>query len=199
MKQEIIDLLIHSADVTISELDDKGYLLGGKNGPYNDPETPYRVCSHWIFIFNYLYEFTKEEKYLKAIKKIGNYLYDEYLDNENIVFKCRQKEGKDSVNGTIGNAWIIEGLIDLATILNDKKYYDIALKIFLSFPFDEHFGIWNRREYNGELLGYDGTFNHQLWLAAAGCQIIHYEDNKDIRKQIYTFLDRCSSKFLLNI
>lgn len=194
MKKELIKIITNEANNSILELETKGYISGGNNGPYDDNETPYRVCSHWIYIYDYLYKYTNNIKYLNAIKKIADYLYSEYLKNDYIVYKCRDKKGKDYINGTIGNAWIIEGLIKLAYVLNEKKYYDAATAIFLQFKYNKKIGMWDRVECDGKILGYDGTFNHQLWLAAAGCQIINYEDNIDIRETITSFLDKCASR-----
>lgn len=199
MKKEIVGLLINSAKKCLLEIEEKGYIAGGSNGPYNDNETPYRVCAHWIFIFDYLYQETNDKKYLNAIKKLGEYLYKEFLNNKHVVFKCRQKEGKDTVNGTIGNAWIIEGLIKLSEILKDDKYYYAAVEIFKCFSYDKNMGLWNRIEYDGKELGFDGTFNHQLWLAAAGTQILAYKDNKAIRDEINDFLSHCKSNLIFNI
>ena len=184
---EILDFLKIQAEEIIKELSKNGFIEGGKNGPYDDNETPVRITSHWIIIFSWLYTKTNEKKYYNSIKKLADYIYNLKNDNINYTYCCRNKLGKDHVNGTIGAAWIIEGLVEATKILKDEKYYELAVEMFLSHPFDKKTKCWNRYEITGELLGFDETFNHQLWFAASGSQIINYKNNETIRNQINIF------------
>lgn len=199
MNREIENFIKKQAQEAMKLIEIHGYIPGGGNGPYQDNETPVRVSAHWIQIFSWLYSKEGSEQYLDAIEKLASYLYNQKVEKTNYSFCCRNKEGKDKVNGTIGQAWIIEGLIEASKVLNDNKYYDLAVKVFLNHKFNDKIGCWNRYEIDGRILGYDGTFNHQLWLAAAGAQIVNYKDNEEIRKQIKCFLDNCINNFLFHI
>ena len=53
--------------------------------------------------------------------------------------------------------------------------------------FDNALGLWKIREINGKTLGFDVTFNHQLWFAAAGSMLA---TNSLIDDQLSVFLDR---------
>lgn len=180
----------------IEFLNNGGVLDGGHNGPYYDKETPIRVSAHWIIILSYLYKKTNENKYYDAIKTLAIYLKNEHNNGYNNAYLCRNKEGKDKINGTIGQAWAIEGLIEAAKVLKDESYYDIAKKVFCQQKFDEKVGIWNRVEVDGRVLGFDVTYNHQLWFAAAGAQIVKYKFDFEIDRQINIFLDK-SKKLLV--
>ncbi len=194
MNEEIKRYIIEIANKTLETLDKYGYIPGGKNGPYNDEETPIRNSAHWIYIYSWLYRKDKDIKYYEAVKKLAEYLTSQNIEKSYYSFNCRNKEGKDHVNGTIGQAWAIEGLVEAFRILKEDKYYDLAEKVFLSHDFDERIGCWNRCEIDGKILGFDGTFNHQLWFAAAGSEILEYKENSKIRNQINTFLDKCLNK-----
>ena len=54
-----------------------------------------------------------------------------------------------------------------------------------------------KKEFN--LLGYDETFNHQLWLAAAGAQLIKYKNNNEIRKNLDDAYNRVKAVLNENI
>lgn len=186
------------AEKKLNELAENGELIGGHNGPYYNNETPVRVSAHWICIFSWLYNAKKEKKYYDAVKMLAQYLYEERIKSP-YAYNCRNDDKKDHVNGTIGQAWAIEGLIQAAVILNNEKYYDLAVKVFEQHKFNNNFALWNRVEIDGRLLGYDNTFNHQLWLAAAGTEIIRYKYNEKIDGQIRTFLDRCEGSNLFRV
>lgn len=196
-----IDFIVNQADKKIYEIKEKGYIPGGSNGPYNDNETPLRLSSHWILIYSWLYKRYQNKKYLKCIEILSEYLYHQkiHLFDDKFTFCSRSKEGKDHVNGTIGAAWIIEGLVEATNVLKDEKYYNLAVKVFLSHPFNKKIGCWNRYDIDGKKLGYDETFNHQLWLAAAGSEILGYKENKAIEKQINRFLDKTLDNRLFRI
>ena len=66
-------ILIEKAESIIDELNAKGSIVGGKNGPYNDNETPLRVSAHWIVTLSWLYRKYGEEKYYNAI---DNWVYE---------------------------------------------------------------------------------------------------------------------------
>jgi len=186
------------AEEKLNSLLRSGILQGGHNGPYYDQETPVRVSAHWIFIFSWLYDIKKDNRYFEAVKMLAEYLYKERIESS-YAFTCRIDERKDHVNGTIGQAWAIEGLIRAAIVLHDNKYYELAVEVFNQHKFNNNFAIWNRTEIDGRLLGYDNTFNHQLWLAAAGAQIIRYKFDQKIDNQIRIFLDACKNTDLFRV
>lgn len=200
-EKKIVEFVSKYAKRAVKEIKEKGYLSGGKNGPYNDNETPLRISSHWIKIFSWLFQKENNNEYLEYIKILANYISSQaiYVDENIVTFCSRNKKNKDHVNGTIGNAWIIEGLVEASKVLNNIDYYNLSVKVFLSFQFNEKLGIWNRYEIDGRILGYDETFNHQLWLAVAASEIISYKNNEIIKRQLDIFLNKLNNNKLYRI
>lgn len=139
----------------------------GHNGPYNDPETPVRNTAHWLFLFASLYIKTDDSKWKAAGEKAVEYLLSDRAIPFCKSFHCRDKLGKDRCNGLIGQAWVIEALVQAAEAFDRQDCYKLAQEVFLLHPWDKNIGIWKRLEVDGSVLPYDRTFNHQLWFAAA--------------------------------
>lgn len=173
----------------LDELQQYGYIRGGHNGPYYDSETPVRNTAHHIIIFKYYYYKKKEKKYYDAIIKCADYLLTKEVRPLDSVFYCRTNKNKDLSNGVIGQAWAIEGLVEAFKVTKDKRYIDLAVKVFLMIPFDKYYKLWKTLNVDGSIRGFDMTFNHQLWFVTAGIQILStYEDN-EIRSRCNLFLD----------
>lgn len=193
--REIIDLIVkNKAEAVCSG----SLILGGHNGPYYDFETPIRNISHWICIFSKYYKITKEEKYIDAIEILSK----EFLDKKNLIdgksCVCRVKCGKDKTNGVMGQAWVIEGLLACADSLKDNQFYKKAVDLFKVQRFDYDRGLWSVIETDGRDLGFDITFNHQLWFAAAGSQIVAYKFDDEINKQVLRFLELAPKFFFVH-
>jgi len=109
-------------------------------------------------------------------------------DQVGYSFYHRNKKGKDSCNGLIGQAWIFEALAEATRLLNAGKYALLAEEVFLQHSFNEEYGLWNHLEINGRVLTIDGTFNHQLWFAACA-SLIESKQNAEIRNRVKRFMD----------
>lgn len=190
-KDEINELVKQKA----LDVCDGNPVLGGHNGPYYDFEQPIRNISHWACVFSKYYEITGDILYRSALEKLA----EEFLKTDNLVdgrsCVCRIKCGKDKTNGVMGQAWVIEGLLACAKTLGSDLYYNKAVTLFKVQRFDHKYGIWSVIETDGRDFGFDITFNHQLWFAAAGSEIISYKYDEVIDSQIKRFLE-CAKKFL---
>jgi len=184
------------ADLIASDMADKiikehsSIIPGGNNGPYYNEETNVRNLAHWCVIFASRCKKTSDERYKAALKITADAILNSEHYNGKGVYRCRYTKVADEVNGTIGPAWIIEGLIYAARVLEDNRYYDRAVEIFSVIPFNSSLGIWNRINTQNKVLSVDTTFNHQLWLAAAGAMICSYKNVPEIEKQLRRFCDR---------
>lgn len=190
--RKIVDLLIEN---TVDLIINGGNVDGGHNGPYFDYEKAGRNISHWICTFCSYYEKTHNQKYKTAVKVLAEYFYSGQDYTDAGVYYCRDKEKKDHVNGTIGAAWIIEGMVEAAKVLKDERLLDRAINLFKAFPYDQNNGMWERIEIDGKNLGLDITYNHQLWFAASGAEILQYRYDADIDRMIIGFLDRSRKTF----
>jgi len=186
---EIEKIILDVSNEKLEELNNNNFLKAGKNGPYNIQETFVRNHSHWISIFKYLYLKTNKKKYLNAIIKLADSICYNADSGENGAIRYFDNNNKmDTLNGLIGQAWIIEGLIQAFIITKKDIYYDKAIKIFLSQKYDYDLHLWKRIDIDGNDIGYDKVFNHQLWFAASGFMIINVKHNRKIFKEINDFM-----------
>ena len=169
----------------------------GNNGPYYNDETNVRNMAHWCVTFSKYYEKTSDEKYLSAVKLLADAILDSEHYNGNGVYKCRDEKSSDEVNGVIGAAWIIEGLIHAYEITKDERYLDRSYDMFVAVPFNEDLAIWNRINTKGKKLSVDATFNHQLWFAAAGAMIYAYKKDDAIAKNLDAFIAKLSNNITI--
>ena len=190
----INDILIESGKFGLNLQRSDGSMPPGHNGPYNDPETPVRNTAHWLFLFSTLFERTNESCWKKAGEKSIDYLMSDEARPYGKTFFCRNKPGKDSCNGLVGQAWVIEALLKADEVFDRKDCYNLAEKIFLMHPWDENVGLWHRVEIDGKKMPFDGTFNHQLWFAAAGSL---FKKNDNITYQARLFLENIGSNVQL--
>lgn len=190
--REEIDQIVKQKAMAVC---DGAPVLGGHNGPYYDFELPIRNTSHWACIFSKYYEITGNVLYHSAVEKLA----EEFIKTENLIdgqsCACRIKCGKDKTNGVMGQAWVIEGLLACAKTLNNDLFYNKAVTLFKVQRFDTKYGLWSVIETDGRDFGFDITFNHQLWFAAAGSEIIAYKYDEEIDEQIKKFLE-CAKDFL---
>lgn len=138
------------------------------NGPYFDEETLVRSASHKSILFWKVYNLTQDQKYKVAAIKEVEKLYQEDFRPYNKTFYCRKKKSKDKCNGLVGQAWAIEALMVAYRETKKEKYRFLAKEVFDLLEFNSVLGFWRKREITGKKLFFDFTFNHQLWLAAAG-------------------------------
>lgn len=180
-------LLVDSASAALAEQLPDGSMPPGYNGPYHDPETPVRSTGHWLITFAKAHRIAGEDRYLEASRRAAAYLLRPDLRPAGATFWHRSKPGKDRCNGLIGQAWTIEALVEAASGLGLSECRELAASVFLLHPFDERAGLWCRVETDGTVQTKDGTFNHQLWFAAAGSLLM--DANPLIAQRVLRFLD----------
>ncbi|MBD1390552.1 hypothetical protein IC617_14030 [Neiella sp. HB171785] len=187
-------IVVALADVALQQLTSQGFISGGHNGPYFDPETPVRNTAHWATTLAVLYQRDGDDKYRQGVQICVDYLKSNQARPMKAAFHCRTSVRKDFSNGTIGQAWAIEGLVAGYIALADESCLDLAEQTFLLHIFDDKFGMWNVRNVDGSMRGFDMTFNHQLWLAAAGYVLLSVRDNAEIRRQCDAFMAGLSKR-----
>lgn len=183
------------ADEKLKEVSTLGYAKQGNNGSYFCEETPVRNSAHWCVSYSILFDLTKDVRYRETARRLADYIVNEQQKTQNGTVKCMGGTKFDSINGLIGQAWVIEGLIEVAKVLNDDKYYDTAKRIFRAQLFNFEVGYWERIDINGNNIGLDLVFNHQLWFAASGVLICAYKNDEVIHRQIDRFMEKCSDHF----
>lgn len=164
-----------------------GSMPPGHNGPYIDPETPVRNTAHWCVTFLKAYQISADQQFLDAAVKCGDYLLSDEARPMDSVFFCRKNPEKDFANGLVGQAWAIEALVELSKITGELKYRELAEKVFMMHPYDKSAAAWIRKNVDGSNNGFDETFNHQLWFAAAGGLLS--DKNEKIQEHVLHFLN----------
>lgn len=192
MKSEEARVIIREMALKAAHSLENDTIEAGVNGPYKDPESKYRWLAHWACTCECLFSYYRDERYLQMLRRIRTDLLEgaSYAGGHP-VYRCRSKDGKDAVNGTIGPAWIILGLMAISRCLMDCRATELAIELFLSLDFVPELGAWKRREVDGSVLWCDETFNHQLWFAAAGADILRTVDDRRIEERVSGFLDKC--------
>ena len=162
------EVIVSSASAALALQRDDGSMPPGHNGPYHDPETPVRNTGHWLITFAKAHETSGDHRFSEAARRAAEYLYGQNARPENATFSHRTNPAKDRCNGLIGQAWTIEALAIGARALGMPELAALGEQVFVLHPFDEREGLWSRVDTDGAVLGFDVTFNHQLWFAAAG-------------------------------
>ena len=183
------ELITKSARAGLALQRADGSFPPGHNGPYHDPETPLRNTGHWLITMAYAARTTGEEEFLDSVRKAAEYILFPVHRPGAATWLHRDRTGKDRCNGLIGPAWTIEALCAASEALQDDKYAVRAADVLSLIPYEERVGLWHTLEVDGTDLGFDGTFNHQLWLAmAAG--LLDSSGNSPAKSQASGFLDK---------
>ena len=167
----------------------------GHNGPYFDQETPVRNTAHWLMVFAAAFKWSGEARYLKAVDRCATYLVSEDARPFGKTFYHRKSTKKDECNGLIGQAWTIEALVEAANVLGEKKFLQVARNVFNLHPFCSSKGLWKRVSPEGRCLGFDLTFNHQLWFCMAGALVFQALGQKE--QSISIFFNRLSKNLMV--
>jgi len=191
----LYDIILESAKAALALQKTDGSFTPGWNGPYHDPETPVRNTSHWLITLLKAYEISKKTVFKNAAYRASEYLCSKDACPMGASFYCRTNPEKDFCNGLIGQAWTIEALIIAGQIFENKKYIELAKKKVHIHPFDFDIGLWRRVNVDGSYLGFDMTFNHQLWFAAVA-SMVDSDSEKIIGKKVCRFLDRAAESHL---
>ena len=196
-KIELYDVIIKSSIKAIYLQKNDGSMPPGHNGVRFDPETPVRNTGHWLISFLKAYEITNEKKFLFSAERAVNYLLSKNARPMGATFWHRKKPEKDFCNGLMGQAFSIEALAIAYDILKIPECLRVAEEVFLLHPFDENVGVWQRVGVDGSYLSFDGTFNHQLWFAAAGGLLKNISDEPIIKHRIDTFMSKLNNTLSL--
>lgn len=159
------ELLIEIAAKALPQIEKHGHALPGHNGPYHDPETPVRNTAHFAITFIKVAKLSGDSSFEKAAKSCLNYLETTSF-RDHATYKARENR-RDTSNGLIGQAWVIESFLEGARHFSNESYKRRAFELFNLHPFDKNVGAWRSVEPNGEIRDFDHTFNHQLWFAAS--------------------------------
>lgn len=191
MKRFLLDL----AQRHYEEFAKRGHALEGNNGPHGHQDTPARNTAHWLIIYSYAYKVTKCNDYLQLCIKLADYLVGLHEHSKSGAVICMKANQFNYINGLMGQAWIVEALTYFYKIIKEKKYYLAACEIYNVQEYCKKAKMWKMIELDGENIGYDYTFNHQLWFAAAGSELLSCQPNDELRNLLVDYLNGCMRHF----
>lgn len=176
----LYQIITDSAEKALGQLGADGTMPAGHNGPYNDPETPVRNSGHWLMLFKKAFEISGNTDFKEGAKKCLDYLMSKSARPMGATFWHRLNPKKDFTNGLVGQAWSIESLIAAYDLFRDDNIIKLAEEVFRLHPYDFKYKGWKIVNVEGSLRGFDYTFNHQLWFAAIGSELISRLGKDDI-------------------
>lgn len=182
-------LLERSAAAGLALQREDGSLPPGDDGPYASRETPLRNTGHWLVTFSAVYRLSGDERLREAALAASRYLAGEKARPGGGAFLHREHAARDACNGLVGQAWTVEALCEAAETFDAPHLAELAEAVFLMHPFDPDRGLWQRIDLEGQTLGWDLTFNHQLWFAAAAARLAPLAGCA-VGAQLARFLDR---------
>lgn len=166
------DFFLKSAEVGLQDQKTDGSMPPGRNGPHNDPETPVRNTSHWLIFFLKAYQLSGDPRFEKSAQRCLYWLMSKKARPGAGVFHHRMNPEKDAANGLMGQAWTMEALVYAWNHFKEPGCLKIAEELFLLHYYDSEVQCWRIADLDGSPLSFDRTFNHQLWFASAGWQLI---------------------------
>ena len=190
-KMTLLEIIKKMTDIAVSEQLENGSFINGHNGPYNDMETNVRNTAHWLVTLSILIRKYSENKYKIPARKALNFLLSSSARPKSAAFFMRKNPLKDSSNGLIGQAWVIEGLNEASKSLNDTDAAKVARDLYNQHKFDKKNKCWLKLDVDGTCQDYDLTFNHQLWFASIALEL--FSSYEQQYKQALSFFENASA------
>ncbi|MFP8956948.1 hypothetical protein ACLI4Y_09485 [Natrialbaceae archaeon A-CW3] len=181
------ELLERSARAALEMQREDGSFPPGRNGVYDEPETPVRTTSKWLMTLSKAYEITKDQTFKTAANNAADYLLSDEARPYGYTFHSRSAEGKDNCDGLVGQSPVIASLARTSSILDRPELIETAESVFSLHPFEEQVGLWERVETTGDRLSFDRTLNHQIFFAAAGSFLA--DEYPEAERQVRCFVD----------
>lgn len=185
MENEFENIIRENTNQLVYEYQHEGLAYNTKNGPYNDPENLARQLSHLIVMLYYEITYFKKKEYVDAMIMMGKDLINCFSDNG--LIRMREKTGKDSCNGVIGHAWVLEALACLYRYSQGEIYKEYGDKIIANHMYNKDYYVWLIPD-NSKV---DTTFNHQLWYAACMGEYAECTGNTKQIEIVKGFLNNC--------
>lgn len=173
------EIIFKSAETQMKYQNSDGSLPAGRNGPWQDIDTPVRNTAHCALLFYKAFEISKENRFLKAALSACDYLMSTNVRPYKASFLCFYSSSKSQENGLIGQAWVVEPLIFIGRYLNRKDYLDLAQEVLIKHKYNTQLHLWHNLNIDGSIGEINPTFNQQLWFAVMNL-LVGYENSNSI-------------------
>jgi len=132
------EILERSARAALDLQREDGSFPPGRNGVYDESETPVRTMSHWLTTLSKVYEITGDEVFADAAHDAADYLLSDEARPYGYTFHSRSVEGKDKCDGLVGQAAPIRGLAWAERRSIGRSYLLLPRRCFRSIRSIEH-------------------------------------------------------------
>ena len=192
---KLYSLLVNSAYSALSRQGKDGAMPRGRNGPWGCEDTPVRNTSNWLKLFLFAYGETGDKAFLSSGRKSLDYLLSEKARPYNAAFYCRRNYDRNKTNGLIGQAWVLESLIESYAVFKYPGIISVAGEVFMLHPFDARRGLWHEIDVDGKAENSCKAFNQQLWFAVMGLRIARINRDLTIEKRVNRFFENIPLNF----
>ncbi len=158
------DLICHSAGGAIALQRPDGSFPPGHNGPWQNIDTPVRVTAHWLILLIRAHALSGDARIREAARKACEFLlHPDRRPGQHAFHCCVSDNPFMAANGLIGQAWVLEALLEAGTAL-DERCLAIAETLAGQHQFHPQLALWHPLGVGGETAPVHHTLNHQLWL-----------------------------------
>ncbi len=140
----------------------------GHNGPRSVPETPVRNTAHWINLLTWAYQQTGQVHFAEQGTQLADLLLSPEARPQGYAYKNFVSDSANAGNGLVGQAWVMEGLINAGKTFGCEKCLEVAQELFHQHQFDEEQGLWRILNVDGSIGSVHATLNQQIWFTAVG-------------------------------
>lgn len=166
------EILLSSAASALKKQNKDGAFDPGRNGPWNDSDTPVRNTANWLKVMLYCYQLSGADEFRCSAMKSFNYLQSGAARPLGCLYLCRNN--KSRTNGLIGQAWVIEALLSYFEVMGDEEAFESAHSCFMAHGFDNESKLWLSMDLTGRSGRVNTTLNQQIWFAAVGSDLGRY-------------------------
>lgn len=189
-------MILLGAERGLSQQKANGCMPAGRNGPWDDPDTPVRNTSHWLITFLKAQEISGQERYRKAAKSALAYLLSSEARPEGVAWHHRDSS-KSKTNGLVGQAWTIEALWYALESDLGESLESVLRNVIMAHPFNSHLAAWEYIELDGSSQRTMFTINQQIWFTAMVSRVANSLSDAELQHRVRTFLDHLEEKISL--
>jgi hypothetical protein len=181
------DLLVQATESALRLQAKDGSFPAGHNGPWNHADTPLRTTAHWAICILNTFSILKKGSYADSAARAGEYLLANEARPDGFSFFCRSSRNR--CNGLVGQAWVLEALLDLGLHSNDPRFWNTATDVVIKHPFNKRLCLWENLDVDGTPLGINRVLNQQIWFAVISYRLALSTGHEEIMEKCLSFFD----------
>lgn len=181
---------IEAAHYALNFQCEDGSFPPGHNGPWDNQDTPVRVTAHYAILLLKAYLLTNDNTFEVGAQKAIGYLLGQKTKTKGALRCCISRNRNIESNGLIGQAWVVEALIEAFVVLGLKEALNVAEYLLLAHAFDFKTRLWRNLAVSGEALMINQSLNQQLWLGLMSYKTGKLSGNKELVRRAELFFEK---------